>query len=69
MDAELLTVAEAAAFLRTTPNAVYLMISRGRLPGVTRVGRRVLVRQADLRGLVGLLPCPASNHPAPGKAA
>ena len=44
----LLTVAETATLLRTTPNAVYAMIERGLLPGVTRLGRRVLVRSRDL---------------------
>ena len=44
----LLTVDETAALLRTTPKAVYLMIHRGQLPGVTRVGKRVLVRRDDL---------------------
>ncbi len=44
----LLTVAETATLLRTTPKAVYAMVERGALPGVTRLGRRVLVRSADL---------------------
>lgn len=42
---ELLLVREVAAFLRTTPKAVYSMIERQLLPGVVRIGRRVLVRQ------------------------
>lgn len=44
----LLTVAETATFLRTTRKAVYAMVERGLLPGVTRLGRRVLVRSDDL---------------------
>jgi excisionase family DNA binding protein len=44
----LLTVVETAALLRTSPKAVYAMIERGLLPGVTRIGRRVLLRSADL---------------------
>ena len=44
----LLTVAEAAALLRTSRKAAYAMIGRGSMPGVTRIGRRVLVRSADL---------------------
>ena len=44
----LLTVSETATLLRTTRKAVYAMIERGLLPGVTRIGRRVLVRSADL---------------------
>ena len=44
----LLTVDEVADLLRTTPTAIYAMIARGQLPGVTRIGRRVLIREADL---------------------
>jgi excisionase family DNA binding protein len=44
----LLTVTETAMLLRTSRKAVYAMIERGLLPGVTRIGRRVLVRSADL---------------------
>ncbi len=40
----LLTTTEVAAVLRTTPKATYAMIARGQLPGVIRIGRRVLVR-------------------------
>lgn len=39
-----MTPDEVAALLRTTRKAVYTMIERGLLPGVTRVGRRVLIR-------------------------
>jgi len=42
------TVAETATLLRTTRKAVYAMIERGLLPGVTRLGRRVLVRSDAL---------------------
>lgn len=44
----MLTVADVADLLRTTPKAVYSMIDRGFLPGVTRVGRRLLIRRDDL---------------------
>ena len=44
----LLLVGEVAALLRTSPKAIYAMIERGLLPGVVRIGRRVLVRQDDL---------------------
>ncbi len=50
----LLTVPEAASLLRTTAKAIYTMIERGQLPGVVRLGRRVLVRRVDLRRHVGL---------------
>ena len=39
-----LTVPEVARLLRTTVKAIYLMVERRQLPGVTRVGRRVLLR-------------------------
>ncbi len=44
----LLLVHEVAALLRTSPKAIYSMIERGLLPGVVRIGRRVLVQQDDL---------------------
>ena len=44
----LLTVDEAADLLRTSRRAIYMMIERHQLPGVTRIGRRVLFRSADL---------------------
>ena len=44
----LLTVDEAAALLRTTRKAVYAMVERSQVPGVIRIGRRVLFRAADL---------------------
>jgi excisionase family DNA binding protein len=44
----LLNVSEVANILRTTPTAVYAMVARDQLPGVTRLGRRVLIRSADL---------------------
>ena len=45
---ELLTVDEVAALLRTSRKAVYAMVERRQLPGVTRIGRRVLVRRSEL---------------------
>ena len=48
-----LTVAEVAALLRTTRKAVYAMVERGQLPGITRIGRRVLVRRQDLVDWLG----------------
>jgi excisionase family DNA binding protein len=44
----LLTADEVAAALRTSRKAVYAMIERGYLPGLVRVRRRILVRQASL---------------------
>ena len=43
-----LTPSEAADLLRTTRKAVYVMIERRQLPGVTRIGRRVLIRTEAL---------------------
>jgi excisionase family DNA binding protein len=44
----LLTVDEAADFLRTTRRAIYAMVERRQLPGVVRIRRRVLLRADDL---------------------
>ena len=44
----LLTVSEVADVLRTSRKAIYAMIERGQLPGLRRIGRRVLIRRADL---------------------
>ena len=45
---ELLTADEVAAVLRTTRSAVYAMIARGQLPGVLKIGRRLLVDRREL---------------------
>jgi excisionase family DNA binding protein len=44
----LLTPDEAALLLRTTRKAIYVLASRQQLPGVTHIGRRLLVRRDDL---------------------
>ena len=44
----LLTTTEVADLLRTSQKATYTMIARGQLPGVIRIGRRVLVREDAL---------------------
>ena len=44
----LLTVDETGELLRTSRKAVYSMVERGQLPGVTRIGRRVLIRSREL---------------------
>lgn len=43
-----LTADEAASLLRTTRKAVYGLIERGVMPGIRRIGRRVLVRRREL---------------------
>jgi excisionase family DNA binding protein len=44
----LLTPREVAALLRTSRKAIYTMIERAQLPGVVRIGRRVLIREDAL---------------------
>jgi excisionase family DNA binding protein len=44
----LLTPEEAGELLRTSRKAVYSMVERGQLPGVTRIGRRVLIHRGEL---------------------
>lgn len=44
----LLTIDETAHLLRTTRKAVYALIERRQIPGVTRLGRRLLVRSDEL---------------------
>ena len=44
----LLTADEVARLLRKTRKAVWAMTERGQLPGVTRIGRRLLFRRDDL---------------------
>ena len=39
---------EVAAMLRTSRPAIYAMVERGQLPGVTRIGRRILIRRDAL---------------------
>ncbi len=58
----LLTVDEIAEVLRTTRRGVYAMAERGQLPGVTRIGRRLLVRADDLLDFLD-----RSRTPSPGK--
>ena len=44
----LLTTADVATLLRTSQKAIYAMVERGQLPGIVRIGRRLLLREADL---------------------
>lgn len=53
-DPELYTVEEVADLLRTTKKAVYLQAERGLLPGVVKLGRRLLFRRDDVRTHLGL---------------
>lgn len=44
----LLTCGETANLLRTSTKAIYAMVERRQLPGVVRIGRRVLIRAETL---------------------
>jgi excisionase family DNA binding protein len=44
----LLTPTEVADLLRTSRKAIYTMVERAQLPGIVRIGRRVLVREDAL---------------------
>ena len=44
----LLTADETADLLRTSRKAIYVMAARRQLPGVTRIGRRLLIRRDAL---------------------
>ena len=55
----LLRVGEAALLLRTTPKAIYKMAERSQLPGVVRIGRRLLFnRDRLLEWLASRAPSP-----------
>ncbi len=43
-----LTVDETADLLRTTSKAIYSMVDRGQIPGVTRIGKRLLLYRDDV---------------------
>ena len=45
---DLMTAAEVADVLRTSRKVVYEMVRLGRLPGVIRIGRKVLLRRDRL---------------------
>jgi len=49
----LLTTGETADLLRTSKKAIYAMVERGQLPGVVRIGRRVLIREDALLDWLG----------------
>lgn len=49
-DKLLLNTAEVSDLLRTTPSAIYALVNRGKIPGVIRLGRRLLFERATLLG-------------------
>ena len=50
----LLTADEVATLLRTTKDAIYNMVSRAKLPGVVKVGRRTLFNKKALYEHLGI---------------
>ena len=59
----LLTPEEVAKTLRTSKKAIYIMAERGLLPGVVRVGRRLLFDQSDLVRFLA-----EQSKPSPGRS-
>jgi excisionase family DNA binding protein len=53
LDCSLLTPSEVGDLLRTSRKAIYAMIERRQLPGVVRIGRRVLIDQSSLLDWLG----------------
>ena len=49
----LLTIPEAAEYLRVTPQTIYRLISQGELPRF-KVGRSTRLRASDVYGMVGI---------------
>lgn len=61
-DPELLTPEEAAELLRIpTIKSFYSAVERGQVPGVVRIGRKILVRAVDLRKHLGLSTTPSND--------
>lgn len=65
-DAEYLSVAEVATVLARTPQAVYALIHRGKLPA-RQVFGKLVVAAADLDAAVAGVPMPPA--PSAGEAA
>ena len=59
----LLTVEEAAAWLRMTPAAIYAAVCRGQLP-VVRIGRRLRFDRRDLESLLSEASDRSRHRPA-----
>ena len=57
-----LKIDEVAGVLRTSPKAIYTMVERGQLPGVCRLGRRVLIRRAALLDFLDHNSTPSSQE-------
>lgn len=63
-DRELLTIPEAADFLRLQPSTIRSWVSKRKLPHV-KMGGRVLLRRGDLQHLVVKSYVPSSKPEAP----
>ena len=59
MTGEVLTCGEVAELLRTTRKAGYAMVERGQIPGVVRLGRRLLFREDALVDLLSQKSAPS----------
>lgn len=57
--AALLTPDEVATLLRTSRKAIYAMVERAQLPGIVRIGRRVLIREDALLHWLGQKSAPS----------
>lgn len=57
---EILDLPEAAALLRTTPNALYCQRSRGQGPPFVRIGRKLIIRKSTLLAWIDQLAEPRS---------
>jgi excisionase family DNA binding protein len=57
----LLTCGEVAVALRTSRAAIYAMLERAQLPGVVRIGRRVLIREEALVDFIRQRSTPSSE--------
>ncbi len=58
----LLTPDEVAAALRTSKKQVYAMAERGQLPGIVRLGRRLLVDRDELVSWIETLRVPSPKR-------
>jgi excisionase family DNA binding protein len=57
-----LKVGEVADLLRTSEKAIYAMVERYQLPGVVRIGRRVLVSEDALLDWLGHKSAPSPEE-------
>jgi excisionase family DNA binding protein len=57
-----LTPSEVGALLRTSKKAIYAMVERAQLPGIVRIGRRVLIREDALLDWLGQKSTPSPER-------